>query len=116
MIVGGLNRDVLTGGDGADTFVFGAPSPASVDQITDFISGVDFLQFTASDLGFAAGPLDPANLVFGTKAVDAHAEFVFDAATGRLLWDSDGIGGRRLALVATFDGGASLTAADIILI
>lgn len=42
-LAGGAGNDTLTGGGGVDTFVFHADS--GNDTITDFVAGVDFLQF-----------------------------------------------------------------------
>lgn len=40
---GGIGNDALSGGDGADTFVFYRAD--GYDQITDFIRGIDHLEF-----------------------------------------------------------------------
>ena len=46
-IVGSLGSEVMTGGGDADTFVFQAvqSQAGDVDTITDFVVGVDYLQF-----------------------------------------------------------------------
>ena len=41
MLTGGLGNDVLTGGAGADTFVFA--NNGSLDSISDFQTGVDHI-------------------------------------------------------------------------
>jgi Ca2+-binding RTX toxin-like protein len=62
VITGGMGADTLTGGTGADTFVFNSASESGVgavarDLITDFVSGVDKLNFSGIDarIGFGAG-------------------------------------------------------------
>lgn len=48
-IEGGQDDDTLSGGDGADSFVF--ISDIGADEITDFVSGIDRLQLSASLVG-----------------------------------------------------------------
>jgi Ca2+-binding RTX toxin-like protein len=114
-LIGGLGRDTLTGGSGADTFVFVAPKAYSADKITDFEHGIDKLEFKGSDYGLPAGPLAPSNLVFGSAAIDAHAEFVFDPATHILRWDPDGVGGALPFNIATFSA-VTVTASDFVVV
>jgi len=111
---GGADNDTLTGGTGADVFVFGPPIAASANTITDFEHGVDKLQIPAAAYGLPAGTLDPSNLVFGTAATDAHAEFVYDATVQTLAWDPDGTGGSAPILVATFGSPIVLSASDFV--
>ena len=64
---GGAGNDTLTGGGvggrgGHDTFYYSSPSEGG-DTITDFTSGIDFLQFFATSFNFAAG----AQLADGVK-------------------------------------------------
>jgi Ca2+-binding RTX toxin-like protein len=116
VITGGGGKDHLTGGAGADTFVFGAADASSADKITDFEHGVDRLQFAGSDYGLPAGALDPSLLVFGPKAADHHAEFVYDAAKKTLYWDADGVGGEGQVAVASFSTAVTLTSGDFIMV
>jgi len=116
VLIGGNGVDILTGNLGPDTFVFGPANAANADVITDFQHGVDKLRITGSDYGLSAGPLNPSNLVIGTAAIDAHAEFVFTAATRTLVWDPDGVGGADSILVATFSSPVSVTAGDFVVV
>jgi Ca2+-binding RTX toxin-like protein len=50
IFIGGSGADVLTGGAGADLFVYKATGEGG-DTITDFTSGVDKFEFTASVFG-----------------------------------------------------------------
>ena len=96
---GALGKDTLSGGGGQDTFVFGhALSPANVDTIRDFSSGIDrirldddvFKALTAgtvlADEQFHAG-------AGATSAHDADDRIVYDTSSGALYYDADGING-----------------------
>ena len=115
-LTGGAGKDVLTGGADADIFVFGPALAASADKLMDFQHGVDVLQFSASDYGLPAGPLDPGNLVFGSAATDHHSEFIYNATTLTLRWDPDGIGGAGPVTIATFNSAIALTASDFVIV
>ena len=119
-IIGGLGRDVLTGGDDADTFVFESTSHSGVgatraDHITDFVSGIDLIDLTAID---------------ADTGVAGNQEFVFiggDAFTGRgqlrLGTDSEGNvalfgntgGSLSPDFQISFDNNAPLVATDLLL-
>jgi Ca2+-binding RTX toxin-like protein len=113
---GGAGKDVLTGGAGPDVFVFGPAVVADADRITDFTPAVDHLQFAAADYGLPPGVLDTAHLVFANKALDAHSEFVFNAALQKLSWDPDGTGAAVAMTVVTFDTAFALTHFDILMV
>lgn len=113
---GGLGKDYLTGGAGADSFLLGLPALSGVDTVLDFISGIDQIQLNAVDFGLGAGALDSSMLIYGTHATDTHAEFIYNATNGRLLWDADGIGGTRAVTIANFENHAAITADDFILV
>lgn len=113
---GGLGKDYLTGGEGADSFLLGLPALSGADSVQDFVSGLDQIQLNAADFGLAAGALDSSMLVYGTRATDTHAEFIYNAANGRLLWDADGIGGVRAVTIGYFENQAAITADDFLLV
>lgn len=113
---GGLGKDYLTGGEGADNFVLGLPALAGADSVQDFVSGLDKIQLNAADFGLAAGALDSSMLVYGTRATDTHAEFIYNASTGRLLWDTDGVGGTRAVTIGFLENHAAITADDFLLV
>ncbi len=115
-LIGGAGKDRLTGGDGADTFIFEVAVATGADSLSDFAHGVDRLAFRAADYGLSAGPLSLADLVFGTAAVDAHAEFIYDASRKTLLWDADGAGGVAAVTVCTFATAVTLSATDFLII
>jgi Ca2+-binding RTX toxin-like protein len=117
----------LTGGAGADRFYFGSVGDGG-DVITDWKSGgdVDTIAILATQ-GFAGGALvDLGTGVLGSldatyfsstgaASTAAHGQFIWSAATSTLSWDGDGTGAEGAVVLATFGGGAAVTAADIIL-
>lgn len=113
---GGQGKDYLTGGDGADSFLLGLPALSGADSVQDFVSGLDKIQLNAADFGLTAGALDSSMLVYGTRAADTHAEFIYNSATGRLLWDADGIGGTRAVTIGFLENHAAITADDFMLV
>lgn len=121
VIIGREGSDVLKGQAGADTFVFDRDlGPGNVDRIIDFNTNEagegDRLKLKASLFGdLAPGALDPGALAYGTAAAQADDRLVFDQGLGRLWFDADGAGGATQELVATFDQGAVVTAADVVL-
>ncbi len=115
-LAGGLGRDMLTGGAGADGFVLMAQT-ANYDNVTDFVSGVDFLIISAAEFGagLSAG-MDLStggHFVSGLRATAATATFLYDATTGRLQFDADGIGAGGRQLIAVLDGHPTLVASDL---
>jgi hypothetical protein len=108
--VGGVGNDVLTGGDGADRFVFDMSLGSSnVDTIKDFVTGTDkivlsakvFTKFTGSSAGTA---IAAGNLVIGAgvtaKAADSNDYLIYDTGTDMLYYDADGNGaGAAVAFV-----------------
>jgi Ca2+-binding RTX toxin-like protein len=121
-IIGGNGNDILTGGADADRFVFNvAPNASSnVDRVTDFVSGVDTLAFSAAVFtGLAAdlgGLLDPVRFHIGANAADADDRLIYDSALGNLYYDSNGSASGSRVLVATLSGAPTLLASDIVII
>ena len=114
-LVGGAGVDTLTGGDGADWFCFASPIDGR-DVITDFASGVDRLVVLTPD--FAELPADAqAALVSGVapEATGTGPVFLYDTATGQLVFDADGSGDEQGVLLATLVGQVGLTAQDLLL-
>jgi Ca2+-binding RTX toxin-like protein len=111
---GGAGHDSLTGGAGADSFLLGA-GRADSDVIADFLSGTDILLVSAAAFGggLVAGGDASGHFVVDGPATAATATFLYDSASGALLFDADGTGRGRAVLVATLENDALLTAADI---
>lgn len=116
--------DVLTGGAGADTFVFTTAQDAASnrDRITDFVSGEDIIELNGFEFtvlgGLPDGPLDEsAFYVLGSaEPQDEHVRVIYDAAKGRLYFDMDGAGGEAPSEFAILNGAPALTHADFVVV
>lgn len=117
VLIGGRGRDELTGGAGADRFEFHEARHFG-DRIADFTSGRDRIALTAAAVGLdeTAGPLAAGHFVAGDTALDADDRFLWQADASFLWVDFDGNGAATPVLLADLQAGASLTAADILLL
>ncbi len=139
VLVGGAGTDILTagqhakltGGAGADQFVFatsGSAASPDANTITDFTHGLDKIVFR--DAGFNLGadegkgtatPQPIAKALFspdinGTFATTAN-RFAYNTKTGGLFYDADGIGKAHASeRIATLTDHPTLTASDIFFI
>lgn len=123
---GGPGNDTLTGGVSQDTFIFASnreynSADLGIDRITDFEPGedrilLDVTTFTALE-GQAGGNLAEADFAVvrnNDAARSSDAAIVYNSATGRLLYNSNGseagfgVGG-QLAIIGR---GLDLTAED----
>lgn len=122
---GGAGRDDLYGGAGADTFLFASKSTPAQGSTADFV--VDFNSDEGDKLAFskavftglgALGVLDEDAFYAGTAAHDASDRVIYDASTGNLYYDVDGIGRRPQVLVAIVGGWEhpALTSADVMIV
>jgi Ca2+-binding RTX toxin-like protein len=109
--------DTLTGGTGADTFVFDQIGGEG-DTIADFQSGVDRIQVSATGLGggLVPGAISAGQFTLGSIATDSDDRFLYNVSTGTLLFDADGVGATVPVLVVNLAGTPTLTAADILAI
>ncbi|MCJ2182867.1 calcium-binding protein [Novosphingobium sp. 1949] len=118
---GSWGKDVLKGGLGADTFVFDVlETSANKDTVGDFVSGTDTIQLSVSAFGaladYGLGALDPAELVYGNKALTAEDHLFYDSVKGVLYYDADGSGSEAAVAIASFSGKPLIEAGDIVLI
>ena len=107
----------LTGGLGADSFVF--TSPAVGGETIDFsLADGDRILVSASGFkdGLVGGPLAPELFVLGLVAADENDRFIYDQTTGQLFYDADGFDPGLAVLFATLTGMPALTADDIFVI
>ena len=109
-------NDTLTGGGGADSFVFNTALnvTTNVDHITDFsvpndTIWLDEAVFTALS---PTGILAASAFAIGTAAADASDRIIYNPTSGALLYDADGTGARAAVLFATLDPGLMLTNTD----
>ncbi|HIK51845.1 MAG TPA: VCBS repeat-containing protein [Oscillatoriales cyanobacterium M59_W2019_021] len=109
--------DTLTGGAGADTFVFDQIGGEG-DTIADFESGVDRLHVSAAGLGggLVPGAIAAGQFALGSIATDSDDRFLYNVSTGTLLFDADGTGATLPVLLVNLAGAPTLTAADIVAI
>ena len=107
----------LTGGGGADTFVF-LSKTEGVDDITDFSTGIDEFELTSSgfDNELNAGNLTSQYFVQGTNATQNHGQLLYNQATGELAWDADGTGGQAADIFAELANGTSLAFSDFFIV
>lgn len=98
-----LGSDTLTGGAGSDQFVISKNlSTETVDNITDFTSGLDLLVMDLQSFGInpvalglsSSGTVSAASFVKGpgVRALDNNDYFLLDTAQGLLKFDVDGNG------------------------
>lgn len=118
LIDGGLQRDVLYGNAGEDTFRFSTALRAdNVDVIRDFTVGEDQFQletrvFTALDIGELG--FDAFTASSAGTAQDAEDRIIYDSDDGWLLYDADGNGSGAAIRFAQVGSGLNLSASDFI--
>ena len=113
------NGAIMTGGSGADTFVFNQP-PQPAATITDFTAGTDHLQISASGFGhgLAAGgnaPLVAAADLTAASHAGTGGYFIFDDAganAGTIYWDTTGGSGTDATALVHLNNIASLVSSD----
>ena len=114
---GNAGTDTLAGGTGRDAFLFSASFTGAVDKITDYSSVDDTIYlenaiFTSLD----SGSLDASAFHAGTAAHDSTDRIIYDAHTGGVYYDADGIGGASAQLFAQLTAEISVTNADFYVI
>ncbi|PSJ18954.1 S8 family serine peptidase [Nitrosomonas supralitoralis] len=105
---GNNGNDIITGGSGADKFVFdySPNSTSNRDTLIDFQSGVDILQFSLNiftGLGVSPGTLNTQQFWSGAGAIaaqDINDRLIYNTTTGILYYDADGLGGSAALQVA----------------
>ena len=119
-LFGKAGKDTLTGGLGNDFFTFDtAPSAANVDDITDFSVAADTVRLenaAFAGLGTATGTLAAAKFFKGAAAHDADDRIIYNAATGALMYDSNGNAAGGSVQFATLAKSLVLTNADFVVI
>ncbi|NKC34333.1 calcium-binding protein, partial [Roseomonas sp. BU-1] len=113
---GGAGADTMLGGAGNDTFIFNAALGAgNIDTIVDFNVLEDQIRLdSAIFLGLSTGTLASgafaANLT-GQPATGLH-RITYETDTGRLFYDSDGVGSAARVQFADLTSGLALTSSD----
>ena len=117
-IFGRQGSDVLITGLGNDAIYFDtALGTTNVDKITDYAVGADEMRLeNAIFVGLAAGNLAAAAFRTGAAAADATDRIIYNAATGSLFFDADGLGGAAQTRFAILSAGLALGLADFFVI
>ncbi len=113
-ITGNSAANVLTGGGGADDFIF-ATALGTVDEITDFSVFLDRIVLDRAI--FAAldpGGLDPTAFHIGANGVAAGLldRIIYDDVTGALYYNRDGVLSAPPEQFALLESGLALTAGN----
>lgn len=113
-LVGGLGNDALNGGAGQDHFYFvDALVAGNVDTISDYEAGWDLIHLAKEVFsGLNMGIIQEANFRIGTAAADFDDRIIYDSATGKLYFDSDGSGVAAAVQFAQVDPGLALSNID----
>lgn len=119
-IDGGFGNDTLTGGLANDVFVFSSAlnEQSNVDTVRKFSVSNDTMALDDNVfIGIGApGALDAGAFHIGSAATDAAQRIVYDDASGKLFFDSDGSGSAEQVQFAKLAPGLSLTSSDFFII
>ena len=120
VIDGKGGNDILTDGDGFDTFVFSTTLDAvnNVDTLTEYDSGTDILALTSSLFGVLAGAVTALDFVANAtgEATAAEQNLIYNTTTGALSYDDDGVGGNASVQFATLTGATFLQFTDFVIV
>jgi Ca2+-binding RTX toxin-like protein len=123
-LYGGFDADRMTGGGGNDEFGFFGPNEPR-DIITDFSNKAGNNDRFFIYLGYFDGfeNLSPGALAANqfraradNKAQDANDRFIFRTTDKTVWFDEDGKGGEGPRMLADLQAGATVTAADFLII
>ncbi|MBC7986943.1 MAG: calcium-binding protein [Sphingomonadaceae bacterium] len=114
-LAGEAGRDTLKGAAGADSFELASVVAADADTIADFAGG-DQIALDSEVFGLPEGGLAAGRLVVGGQAQDANDRLIYDDATGKLFFDSDGTGAADKVLIARLTDAPALSASDFLVI
>jgi Ca2+-binding RTX toxin-like protein len=114
----------LTGGAGADRYVFDSALDGTADLITDFaaaqngeVIALSRAVFTALGNLAAGSTLTAANFVAGTAAAQIDDFIIYNQATGQMFYDADGSNLTiNQVLFATVTAGSNLNRTDFVVI
>lgn len=119
LLAGSLGKDRLYGGAGKDIFAFDhAIKKGQFDQIMDFSSKDDTLQFSLSALksfkikAFKKGAMNKKFFALSDKAKDKDDYIVYNKKKGIVSLDSDGSGGKKAIEILKIKPGTKLGADD----
>lgn len=113
----GLSDTIYTG-TGKDIIKF-YNTTNLLDNIMDFTSKTDQIQVVSANFGnIAPGVLSTSNFVAGVNPVARNTDptFLFDKATGNLIFDSNGSATGGQSVLAHFEGAGVLSGTDILVV
>lgn len=121
VLAGGRHNDTLTGGAGRDSFLFNTTLAATEehrDRIVDYSVRDDTIRIDNTFFAGVGGNGALAALRFhtGAHAHDADDRIIYNAATGALLHDRNGIAAGGETQFATLAKNLALTAADFVIV
>jgi Ca2+-binding RTX toxin-like protein len=115
ILAGEQGRNRLTGGADADQFVLNALDK-NFDIITDF-KAAQGDRIMVSVKGMAGqtkrGKLTADQFTLGASAQQDQAGFVYNAASGNLFFDADGMGGQKQVQIAKLTARTALSSSNI---
>jgi Ca2+-binding RTX toxin-like protein len=107
---GAGGRDVLFGEAGDDRFIFSERAgTANADRVADYVVRDDSIGLESDIFRGLGRSVTQSEFRRGTSAQDEDDHLLYDRATGRLFYDSDGDGGADARLVATLLPNTALT-------
>jgi Ca2+-binding RTX toxin-like protein len=124
-LTGGVGRDILKDDAGSDVFLFlDRLGNGNVDDIQGFnsylVTGRDRIGLSkaifSSINGSAGSTLSSSEFHAGSGPTSKSHHVIYNIATGDLLYDPDGNGGRAAIQFAHLDPGTSLRASDFYLV
>jgi Ca2+-binding RTX toxin-like protein len=120
LLLGMGGNDTLVGGANNDIFVFNTALNATtnVDTINDFSVPNDTIRLENAIFSTlsATGTLAASAFRVGTAAADANDHIIYDAASGVLIYDSNGSATGGAARFAFLAPGLALTNADFVVV
>ncbi|HLO75856.1 MAG TPA: calcium-binding protein, partial [Magnetospirillum sp.] len=113
-LIGGAGADTLIGSEGADVYKY-VNSTEGGDSIIAFIHGQDKLTVVSSNFGnLSVGALASSAFALSTQTQTTATRFIYNASTGVLSYDADGVGTASAAVtLATLTGGTGFSASDV---
>ncbi len=117
-LVGGKGADNLTGGAGINVFRYEATDEGN-DLITDFASGTNKLSFSSLAFGNITSATLDSNFFIRADNVAQNGttpQFIFNTASGSLIFDSNGTSADGQTTLLTVQSGASIVANDLVFV